>query len=122
MGNHDLVDRIRIALRDGVTEPDEKAAADLIDRLTYDPNVEYGMESGMPWDIGDQEAYRALLHKDLDRVMGDLRRGEVEYEGVGWDEMPPETLHARRLHYGGVLEAAGLMAYRPASGWVPLEE
>ena len=76
----------------------------------------------MPWDIGDQEAYRALLHKDLDRVLGDLRRGEVEYEGVGWDEMPPETLHARRLHYGGVLEAAGLMAYRPASGWVPLEE
>ena len=122
MGKHDVVDHIRIALRDGLSEPDKAAARALIDRLTYDPDAEHSWDEAFPWEIGSQKAYRALLRKDLKQVLGDLRAGEIEYEGVGFDEMPTETMPARRLHYSGVLKAAGLVAYEPVITWVPWGE
>ena len=122
MGKHDVVDQIRIALRDGLTAPDRKTAAALIDRIAYDVDAEHGYDDGFPWDLAGEEAYRALLRKDLKRALSDLRRGEVEYEGVGFDEMPQETAHARRLRAAGVLKAAGLVAYEPVITWVPWGE
>jgi hypothetical protein len=121
MSKHDVVDHIKVGLRDGLTAPNKEAATALIDRLIYEQDANEGADDGVPWGIGNT-SYRALLRKDLDWVLYRLSVGDVEYEGVGFDETPSETAPARRLAFSGVLEAAGLVAYRPASGWVPLTE
>jgi hypothetical protein len=124
MDNGEVIDHMKVALRDGSPSPDAEAARALIERLTREELSNAANERDVNWPLPDNEDDwsfgREILRRDLVKILNDLGTdGSVEYEAVGWSEMPEETAHVHRLRATGVLGAAGLVVYAPVVTWTP---
>ena len=127
MSNHEVIDLVKVALRDGLTAPDTAAARARIERLTREELSNAVDEGDVGWILPESEddlsVGQEILRRDLTRILHDLGAdGSVEYEAVGYNEPPEETAHVHRLRAAGVLRAAGLVAYQPLVTWVPWSE
>ena len=127
MSSDEVIDHVKVALRDGLPVPDTEAARARIERLTREELSNAVDEVDVGWLLPDTEddlsVGQEILRRDLARILDDLGAdGSVEYEEVGYSEMPEETAHVHRLRAAGVLRAAGLVAYEPVVTWVPWGE